>query len=124
MQTSSSPQALDREVLAELAVDEVVSSELAFPVAVGVELVDEHGTLLATMPGEVALPVALDVELADPARAAHRILEDAREDRPALPGHVLRQADVDRHESCRLASSSRSALCRLTRLTQIALDGI
>ena len=59
-------EALDREVLAELSVDEVVSPELAFPVAVGVELVDEDGALLATMPGEIALPVALDVELSAP----------------------------------------------------------
>ena len=59
----------DGEVLAELPVDEVVASKLVFPVPVGVHLVDEHGPLLAAVPGQVALPVALDVELAHPARA-------------------------------------------------------
>ena len=45
-------ESFDGEVLAELSVDEVVSSELAFPVAVGVDLVDEDGALLAAVPGE------------------------------------------------------------------------
>src|SRR3954453_4888603 len=55
-------RSFDREVLAELAVDEVVSSELAFPVAVGVELVDEDRALLAAMAAEIALAVAVDVQ--------------------------------------------------------------
>ena len=57
-------QPLDGEVLAELPVDEVVSSELALPVAVGLDLVDEDRSLLAAVPGEIALAVAVDVELA------------------------------------------------------------
>ena len=91
-------QPVDGEVLAELPVDEVVSTELAFPVAVGVELVDEHGALLAAVPGEVALAVAVDVEPAHAARAGDRVLEDAGEDGLPLPGHVLRHADVDGDE--------------------------
>ena len=94
-------QSLDGEVLAELSVDEVVSSELAFPVAIGVDLVDEDGALLAAMPGKIALPVAVDVELAHAARAGDRVLEDAGEDRLPLPSHVLRHADVDRQQGCR-----------------------
>src|SRR5436190_183685 len=88
-------QPLDGEVLAELPVDEVASVEFALPVAIRVDLVDEHRALLAAMPGEVALTVAVDVELAHPARSAHRVLEHAGEDGLPLPGHVLRQADVD-----------------------------
>ena len=91
-------QSLDGEVLAELSVDEVASSKLAFPVPVRVDLVDEHGALLAAVPGEIALTVAVDVELAHPARAGHGVLEDAGEDGLPLPGHVLRQADVDRQQ--------------------------
>ena len=40
---------LDGEVLAELSVDEVVSSELALPVAIRIDLVDEDGTLLTAV---------------------------------------------------------------------------
>ena len=65
-------QPLDGEVLAELAVDEVVAAELALPVAVGVELVDEHGPLLAAVPGQVALAVAVDVEPAAPGEGRRR----------------------------------------------------
>ena len=96
---------LDREVLAELSVDEVASSELAFPVPVRVDLVDEHRALLAAVPAEIALAVAVDVEPAHAARAGDGILEDAREHGPPLPGHVLRQADVDRHQDARGARS-------------------
>ncbi len=88
----------DREVLAELPVDEVGAFELLFPVSVGVELVDEDGTLLATVPRDVALPVTFDVELGHPARAGHWVLEDARKDGLSLPGHILRETDVDRHQ--------------------------
>ena len=49
-------QPLDGEVLAELPVDEVASSELALPVAVGVDLVDEDGALLAAVAREIAWP--------------------------------------------------------------------
>src|SRR3954447_25022788 len=41
------PESLDGEVLTELAVDEVATPELAFPVAIGVDLVDEHRSLFA-----------------------------------------------------------------------------
>ena len=77
---------LDGEVLAELPVDEVVSSELALPVPVGVDLVDEHRALLAAVPGEIALTVAVDVEPAHAAGAGDGVLEDAGEDGPPLPG--------------------------------------
>ena len=88
-------QPLNGEVLAELPVDEVVSSKLVLPVAIGVDLVDEHGALLAAVPGEIALTITFDVELASPARAGHGLLEHAGEDRLPLPRHVPRQAHVD-----------------------------
>ena len=65
-------QSLDGEVLAELSVDEVAPSELAFPVPVRVDLVDEHRALLAAVPGEIALTVAVDVELARPGEVRSR----------------------------------------------------
>ncbi len=87
-------EAVDREVLAELAVDQVVAPELSLPVSIGIDLVDEDGPLLAPVAGGVALPVALDVERAHVARAVDGVFEHAGEDGPALPAHVLRHADV------------------------------
>jgi hypothetical protein len=104
-------QPFDREVLAELSIDEVVSPKLSFPVAVGVPLVDEDGTLLATVPGKIALPVAVDVELAHSTSAAHRVLVDARENRLASPGHVLGHADVDRQQRARRIGVRPARLC-------------
>ena len=91
-------QSLDGEVLAELSMDEVVPTELALPVAVGVDLVDEDGALLAAVPAEVALSVPVDVEPAHSARSGYGVLEDAGEHGLALPRHVLRHADVDRQQ--------------------------
>jgi hypothetical protein len=48
-------QPLDREVLAELAVDEVAATELTLPVAIRVDLVDEDRALLAAVAGQVTL---------------------------------------------------------------------
>ena len=69
------------EVLAELSVDEVVSAELAFPVPIRVDLVNEHRALFPAVPGEIALTITLDVELSHAAWADHGILEDAGENR-------------------------------------------
>jgi hypothetical protein len=91
-------QPFHREVLAELPVDEVASSKLVFPVAIGVDLVDENGTVLAPVPGQIALAVALHIELAYAARAADGVLEHAREHGLLLPCDVLGHADVDRQK--------------------------
>ena len=96
----------DGEVLAELSVDEVVACELAFPVPIGLDLIDEHRSLLAAVPGEIALTVAVDVELAHAAGTRDGVLEDAGEDRPPLPGHVLRHADVDGHEGAHATAAA------------------
>ncbi len=100
------------EVLAELSVHEVVSSQLAFPVPIRVDLVDEHRTLLAAVPRQIALTIAVNVEPADPAGTGHRVLEDPGEDGPPLPGHVLRQADVDRQQRPQRAGLTQLLLQR------------
>ena len=77
MHTSSSLSPSDREVLPELAEDEVVALQLVAPVAVRVELIDVHRALLAPVPGAIALAVAVDVQSvgpgADPAPASFQI---------------------------------------------------
>jgi hypothetical protein len=91
-------QRFHREVLSELPVHEVASPELALPIAIGIDLVDEHGPLLAAVSREIALAVAVHVEPAYAARTADRMLEDAREHGLALPGHLLGHPDVDRQQ--------------------------
>ena len=65
-------QALDREVLAELSVDEVVSAELAFPVAIRLDLVDEDCPVLAAVGFPIRLVVSVDVDLAHHPRTFDR----------------------------------------------------
>ena len=69
-------EAVDGEVLAELAELEVVPAEVLLPVPVRLDLVDEHGALLAAVPVEVALAVAVDVEPAHHPRPVDRLLPD------------------------------------------------
>src|SRR5262249_4822701 len=63
-------QPFEREVFAELAVDEVFSLQLRLPVAIRFDLVDEDRALLAAVSREVALTVAVEVQSARVAAAA------------------------------------------------------
>jgi hypothetical protein len=51
-------QSFHREVLAELAVDEVGPIQPLLPVAIGFDLVDEDGSVLTSMPGKITLTVS------------------------------------------------------------------
>src|SRR6185369_1876011 len=44
---------LDSEVFSELAVDEVITSEKAFPIVIGLHLIDKDGSLLPSMACEI-----------------------------------------------------------------------
>ncbi len=88
-------ESVDGEVLAEHAVGEVVSPEVLLPVPVGVDLVDEHGSLLAAVAVQVALAVPVDVQPPHHPRPVDLALPHAGMDRLAVPGHIFRQAHVD-----------------------------
>jgi hypothetical protein len=46
-----------------------VAAELALPIAIGVDLINENGPMLAAVPEQVSLPIAIDIEPADHTRA-------------------------------------------------------
>lgn len=102
---------VDREVLAELAVHEVVAVQLLAPVVVRTQLVHVDRALLAAVTGEVALPVAVEVQAADDARAFDRLLPNAGVHRAALPLDVTRHPDVDR-DQCGDGGRHQSELTR------------
>ena len=87
-------QPVDGEVLAELAVLQIVAAQVLSPVLVGLPLIDQHRANFTAVTGQIALPVAVDVEPPDHARAVDRMLEDPGVDGSALPGHVLRLPDI------------------------------
>ena len=92
-------QALDRKILPELSIAEVVAAELALPKAIGVHLINENGAVLAAVPEQVSLPIAIDVEPAYHARALNRCFPDGGVDGLALPWNVARQAHIDRQQA-------------------------
>ena len=89
-------QSFDREVLAELSVDEVGPLQLLLPIAIRFDLVDEDGALLTPVPGQVALTVSVQIQPADPTAATHRILPDPGVHSAPLPLDVARKSDVHR----------------------------
>ena len=52
----------DGEILPELAESKIVAAQEAFPVMVGIHLVDEHGAVLPAMTRQIGLRVAIDIE--------------------------------------------------------------
>jgi hypothetical protein len=91
-------ETLHGEVLAELPVGEIVAAEKLLPVAIGLDLVDEHRAVDATVPLQVALAIAVDVKAADRPATADGVLPDAGVDSSPLPANVPGRADVDRQE--------------------------
>src|SRR5262249_51653905 len=91
-------ETIDGEGLPERAVTDVMAAEISLPVLVCPDLVAQPGPLPTAVPGQVALAVTVDIEPAYHRRAVHWVLPYPRVDGLALPGHVLRQAHVDRHQ--------------------------
>jgi hypothetical protein len=89
-------QSFDREVFAELSVDEVGPLQLLLPMTIGFDLVDEDRALLAAMAGQVALAVAIEVQPADATAARHRIFPDAGVNGTAVPLDIARKSDIHR----------------------------
>src|SRR4051794_27893123 len=87
---------LDREVLAELAVDEVGPFQLLLPITIRFDLVDEDGSLLTPVPSEIALTVSIHIHPPGPTAAPHRILPDPGVYSAAIPVDVVRKPDVHR----------------------------
>ncbi len=88
----------DGEVLTELPVGEVVAAEELLPVAVGLDLVDEHRAVDAAVSSEVALAVAVDVQPPNNPPTVDGLLPDAGVDGASFPLDVTRQADVHRQQ--------------------------
>ena len=91
-------QAVDREVLAEVAGGEIGTAELFTPVPVRVQLVHQDGAMLAAVALQVALAVTVDVQPAHHATALDRRLPDPGVDGGVVPRHVDRESDVDGHQ--------------------------
>src|ERR1043165_7839969 len=91
-------QPLDGEVLAEPPVGEIAPGEALLPVAIRLDLIDEHRPLLSPVPAQIALPVAFDVEPPYAATTLHRILPVSGVHGPPAPFDTARQPDVNRDQ--------------------------
>ena len=87
-----------REVLAELAVLQVVPTQLCPPVLIRLVLVHQHGPIRPAMATQIALAVTVDIQGADQLWPLDRIFPDPGVHHPAAPGHILGQSDIDRQQ--------------------------
>src|SRR5262245_14164758 len=112
-------QSLDREILAELSVDELSPVEPFLPIAIRFDLVDEDGTLLTPVPSEIALTVSVEIQPADPTSATHRSLPDCGVHRATLPLDIAWESDVHRQQLSHVAQCARgrAALLDVKRFT-------
>jgi hypothetical protein len=88
-------ESLNREVFSELAEDEVAACEDAFPVAIGVDLINQNGSLLPTMTDEIALRIANNIELARHSSVLHWGFPDRGTDHLTVPRHVAWKTDIE-----------------------------
>jgi hypothetical protein len=82
------------KVFTELTVDEVIASEKAFPVLIGVHLINENGTLFTTVTGQIGLCVSIYIEPARHSPARGRSFPDCGLNSFASPRHVAGKADI------------------------------
>src|SRR5579863_47268 len=87
-------QTFDREVLTELSVDEIRPFQLLLPIAIRFNLINEDGSVLASMPCQVALSVSLKIQTADATAASHRILPDPGVYGASFPRDIAWKADI------------------------------
>jgi hypothetical protein len=88
-------QSFDREVLAELSVDEVSPVQPFLPIAIRFDLIREDGSLLTAVPGQVTLTVSLEIQSAGATATAHGILPDPGVHGATLPLDVAGESDVN-----------------------------
>jgi hypothetical protein len=92
-------QAVDREILAELPVSEVVAAKLSLPIAVGINLINKYRAVLAAVPLQIALAIPVDVEPQRHSAALDRRFPDSGMDDFALPRDIAREANIDREQT-------------------------
>src|ERR1700731_4435492 len=79
--------------------DEVAAAKPALPIAIGSDLINEDGPMLAAMARQISLTIAVDVEPSHHAPAWNRRLPDGGVDRLSSPPDIARQTHVERKQA-------------------------
>src|SRR5579875_159359 len=87
-------KSLNSEVFSELAEDKVITSKKAFPVMIGLHLINKNGALLPTMTAEIALRIANHIELAHDLPPLNWTFPDRGTDGLTIPCHVTWKTDI------------------------------
>src|SRR5262249_38083681 len=108
-------QPIHREILAEAAANEIRSAKIILPIAIGSELIDHDGPLLAAVAGKIALTISDQVEPPGNDPAIDRRLPYPCSDGPAAPQHVLWQSDIDGDDGVHLGALCGACVGALRR---------
>src|SRR3954471_21566696 len=114
-------ESLDREVFAELAEDEIIAAEKAFPVAIGVRLINENSPMLPTVAGKVCLRIAHDIQLANHSPSFDRGFPNCRSHGLAARYYIARQTHIYGKQSGHPSLIERGLIDAQRLLHRIAL---
>jgi hypothetical protein len=92
-------QAVNRQILAELTVNEVIAAKLSLPISVRIDLINKDRAMLAAVSLQVALTIALDVEPPHHSTALHGRFPNSGMDSFALPRDVAREPNINREQA-------------------------
>src|SRR6266478_1267364 len=87
-------QTFDSEILPEFSKSEVASAKVVLPIAIGVDLIDEDGPMLAAVSGQIPLTIAVDIEPPHHPPALNRCLPNGSVNSLPLPRDVTRKTHV------------------------------
>jgi hypothetical protein len=87
-------QTSDSEILPEFSKSEVASAKVVLPIAIGINLIDEDGPMLAAVSGQIPLTIAVDIEPPHHPPALNRCLPNGSVNSLPLPRDVTQKTDV------------------------------
>ena len=87
-------QTFDSEILPEFSKSEVASAKVVLPIAIGVDLIDKDGPMLAAVSGQIPLTIAVDIEPPHHPPALNRCLPNGSVNSLPLPRDVTRKTHV------------------------------
>jgi hypothetical protein len=72
----------------------ILTAQLTFPVLVGIDLIHQNRSVLATMPDEIALAVTVDIQPPNQASVMERVFPRARVHGLSAPRNVTRKSNI------------------------------
>jgi hypothetical protein len=88
-------QAVDRQVLAKLPIGRKLSTEVALPVTIRIDLIHHHGAMFAAVAFKITLPVTINIQPPHRTTTLHGRFPDAGVHGSTAPLYISGQANIN-----------------------------